>query len=261
MIINRNSSNTQFVPNTAAKKAKDGGFGEALNKASYAKDTFDSSSVSGTAFTQSAVSSVSTTQAKLDKISAAIENTDYSGMTKAEIYADIEKRYDESFDNFYMTTTIRACEEDIIIHDQFLNDIHNNIGYNITPLNLVKEARGYSDMSYDEIETAIKEKYANKTGFIDQLNLFGELYSSGVLFNKFGWDTATNMAFQLNLSIECNGEKMISKNEWLSRIEQTGVSSPFSLLLNTPYLSSGEKELFKSIVDDILFGISEKIRR
>lgn len=255
--VNNRSRVTTARPRTS-NSIKQDSFGDVLK--SSAKDTFNASSVSNTAVNVGSLG-VATTQAKLDKISAAIENTDYSGMTKAEIYADIEKRYDESFDNFYMTTTIRACEEDIIIHDQFLNDIHNNIGYNITPLNLVKEARGYSDMSYDEIETAIKEKYANKTGFIDQLNLFGELYSSGVLFNKFGWDTATNMAFQLNLSIECNGEKMISKNEWLSRIEQTGVSSPFSLLLNTPYLSSGEKELFKSIVDDILFGISEKIRR
>lgn len=255
--VNNRSRVTTARPRTS-NSIKQASFGDVLK--SSAKDTFNASSVSNTSVSVGSLG-VANTQAKLDKISAAIENTDYSGMTKAEIYADIEKRYDESFDNFYMTTTIRACKEDIIIHDQFLNDIHNNIGYNITPLNLVKEARGYSDMSYDEIETAIKEKYANKTGFIDQLNLFGELYSSGVLFNKFGWDTATNMAFQLNLSIECNGEKMISKNEWLSRIQQTGVSSPFSLLLNTPYLSSGEKELFKSIVDDILFGISEKIRR
>lgn len=251
--INNHNRVTTARPKTS-NSIKQDSFGDVLK--SSAKDSFKVSSVSNTAVNVGSLG-VADTQAKLDKISAAIENTDYSGMTKAEIYADIEKKYDESFDNFYMTTTIRACEEDIIIHDQFLNDIHNNIGYNITPLNLVKEARGYSDMSYDEIETAIKEKYANKTGFIDQLNLFGELYSSGVLFNKFGWDTATNMAFQLNLSIECNGEKMISKNEWLSRIEQTGVSSPFSLLLNTPYLSSGEKELFKSIVDDILFGVAD----
>lgn len=85
MMINRSSGNTRFVRTAAVKKTKGGSFGEALNKASYAKDTFDSSSVSGTAFTQSAVSSVSATQAKLDSISAAIKDTDYSGMTKAEI--------------------------------------------------------------------------------------------------------------------------------------------------------------------------------
>lgn len=112
-------------------------------------------------------------------------------------------------------------------------------------------------MSYDEVEAAIKEKYIGKTSFMDQLNLFGELFSSGVLSNKFGWENATDMVSKLNISLECGGNGTITKAEWLSRIEQTGVSSPFSLLLNNPYFAN-DKELFKSIVDDILFGVADK---
>ena len=254
MIINRNSGNTQFVRTNLTKQAQGGSFGEALNNASSAKDSFSSSSAVGTSetfFNKSTMSSVPITQAKLDKISAAINDTDYSKMTKAEIYADIEGKYVDAFDDFYATLAFSACKDHEIIHDQFVNDVHNYVGY---LKNTVREARGYSDMSFDEIEAAIKEKYIGKTGFMDQLNLFGELFSSGVLSNKYGREEANNMAVRLGMSVECRGEGIIPKNEWLERIEQTGASSPFSLLINNPYLAN-MKEIYETMVDDILFGI------
>ena len=245
----------QSVRTRTANTVSQNSFGDVL-KQSSAKDTFRASSFPITADMGSSLG-VADTQAKLDKISAAIKDTDYSDMTKAEIYAEIEKRYEDAFDDFHASRAILACTDHIMVNEQFYRDIDNYVG-KIRPSNIVNEARGYTDMSYDEIEAAIREKYAGKTAFIDQLNLFGEMFSSGVLHNKYGSNKAVNMAMDLCLCVECGGNKTISKSEWLSRIEQTGTSSPFSLLLNSPYFSLAEKELFKSMVDDILFGVADK---
>ncbi|MCM1524069.1 MAG: hypothetical protein NC120_06385 [Ruminococcus sp.] len=201
-------------------------------------------------------SSTATTQAKLDNISEAIENTDYSGMTQAEIYADIEKKYEDTFEDFHFSLASETCTDHVTVYEHFRREIENYVGE--TSLELVQKARGYDGMSYDEIETAIKEKYAGKTGFEDQLNLFGELFTSGVLYNKYGPSKAIDIAFNLRLSLECSGESAIPKSEWLSRIKQTGISSPFMLFVNYPYFSDSDKEFFKSVVDDILFGITDK---
>lgn len=238
------------VQSRPSSRIKNDSFSDVLVKSS-AKDTFNSTpTVERTAIKKETFSNISDTQAKLDKISAAIKDMDYSEMSKAEIYADIEKRYADSFDDFYATLAISACREHEMIHDQFVDNIHNYVGY---LKGTVREARGYSGMTFDEIETSIKEKYAGKTDFISQLNLFGELFSSGVLSNKYGRTEACNMASKLSISVECGGDGIISKNEWLSRIEETGASSPFSLLINNPYFSM-YKEMYKAIVDDILFG-------
>lgn len=248
------SSCAKMADSISARDGKQNSFGEVLKQSTSARDTFNSVSSAERTPTKEIASSVPFTQEKLDKISEEIKNTDYSEMSKSEIYADIEKKYADSFDDFYMTMALWPSEDHVMIHQQFLEDTQN-----YSTRSIVHEARGYSDMSFDEIEAAIKEKYAGKTGFIDQLNLFGELVSSGVLVNKFGFDVATDMEAKLNASIEIKyygGEKM-SKNEWLDKIEETGVSSPFSLLLSNPFLSEIEKEIYKSMVDDILFGIAD----
>ncbi|MCM1060610.1 MAG: hypothetical protein NC452_09965 [Eubacterium sp.] len=239
---------------------KNDSFGDVLKQTS-AKDTFNSTSSVKRTPIKTAVSSVPDTQAKLDKISEAIKNTDYSGMSKIEIYADIEGKYADAFDDFYSTFVAWPSEDHVMIHHQFLDDTIGNDCYSIS-LSDKLEARGYSNMDYDEIEAVIKEKYAGKTGFADQLNLFGELYSSGIIIHKFGWEAAADMVSKLtpSIEIEYNGGERMSKNEWLSRIEEMGVSSPFSLLLNNPYFAK-DKELFQSMVDDILFGIVDKNNR
>ena len=236
---------------------KQSSFGEVLKEAAPAKDTFKSTSAAErTPATTSIASSVPDTQAKLDKISGAIKNTDYSEMSKTETYADIERKYADSFDDFYMSLAFSPSNDHIIIRQQFLEDVSDHIGSMCIPLDFVHEARGYSGMSYDGIEAAIYEKYAGKTGFIDQLNLVGELFSSGVLSNKFG-DDAVFLIGDLENSIECGYNGIISKNEWLSKIDELGVSSPFSLLINNPYYAE-YKEKYQSMVDDILFGIMDK---
>lgn len=252
------SSCAKMADSVSARDGKQNNFGEVLKQSESARDTFNSISSANHIREKVTVSSVPFTQAKLDSISEAIKNADYSEMSKAEIYADIEKKYADSFDDFYMTAAVQPSEDHIMIRQQFQEDIHNNLGYTIgcTPRSIVFEAKGYSNMSYDEIEAAIKEKYAGKTGFIDQLNLVGELFSSGVLSNKLGHEEAFYMVCNLETSIECGYDGRISKSEWLDKIEETGVSSPFSLLLNSPYFAE-YKEKYQAIADDILFGIAD----
>ena len=84
-------------------------------------------------------------------------------MSKAQIYADIEKKYEDTFDDFYTAMTLAPTEDYKMINHQFHEDIHSSIGVYAIPTNIMLEARGYSDMSFDEIEATIKEKYAVKT--------------------------------------------------------------------------------------------------
>ena len=100
MTINRTTTNRTPFRTTRSKSScaqmtesiKQSSFGEVLKETAPAKDTFKSTSAAErTPATTSIASSVPDTQAKLDKISEAIKNTDYSEMSKAEIYADIEK--------------------------------------------------------------------------------------------------------------------------------------------------------------------------
>ncbi|MCM1524070.1 MAG: hypothetical protein NC120_06390 [Ruminococcus sp.] len=202
-------------------------------------------------------SSTATTQAKLDNISEAIENTDYSGMTQAEIYADIEKKYEDTFEDFQILTTTALCTDHITVCDHFRDELKSH-GIDTVTEKIYREAKGYTGMSYEEIEAAIKEKYAGKTGFFDQLNLVGELYKTGVLDNKYGSNEAFVFMSRFSLSIECSGDKCIPRSEWLARLQKTGVSSPFTLFVNYPYFSDIDREFFKTVVDDILFGITDK---
>jgi len=233
---------------------KQNNFGDVL-KSTSARDTFTAAPVLEETPGRTVISDFADTQAKLDDISEAIKNTDYSGMTSAEIYVDIEKKYENAFDDFYITRAFAACKEHIMINDQFLNDIKNNAG-KVSP-ELRNEARGYAGMSFEEIENAVKEKYIGKTGFIDQLNLFGELYATGVLFNKYGSKDAIEMTMDLSISVECGGDMGMSRNEWLSRVEKSGASSPFDLLINNPFLAQFKEE-YQSMVDEILFGVVDK---
>ena len=238
MYINRTTNRVpvRTMPAKASNSVKQDGFGDVLKKSS-ARDTFNASAVSNTSVSVGSLS-VANTQAKLDKISEDLKNTNYSGMSKAEIYADIEKKYTSAFDDYYASRAVGLCCEDFtMVNNQFVEDKRAHIGY--CPTKIVNEARGYAGMTFDEIEASIKEKYTGKTGFVDQLNLLGELYTSGVLTNKMGWDNATTFLSNLDISIDMRGFNElnpISKAEWLRRVEETGVSSPFTFLLNNQYI-------------------------
>lgn len=164
------TTNRVPVQNSYAKASnsiKQNSFGDVLKKAS-ARDTFNASAVSNTSVAVGSLS-VANTQAKLDIIAAELKNADYSDMSKAEIYADIEKKYENAFDDYYASRAVGCCEDFTMVNNQFVEDIRAYVGY--CPTKIVNEARGYAGMTFDDIEASIKEKYAGKTGFIDQLNL------------------------------------------------------------------------------------------
>ncbi len=254
-IYNRNQTlNVRQRPQSAINQI---GFGKVL-ESTPAKDTFEVSPVFEAYSKRTAISISSDfpdTQEKLDDISEDIKNADYSGMTNAEIYVDIENKYARAFDNFYITMVYADCKDCIMISNRFWNDIKNNAG-NVSQA-LINEARGYADMSYDDIENVIKEKYVGKTGVDDQLNLFGELFSTGVLFGKYGMKKTTQMAMDLKRCAEYGENTDILRNEWLSKAEELGYSSPFSLLINNP-LFLKFKEKYQFLFDEILIDAVDK---
>ncbi len=195
--------------------------------------------------------SIADTQLKLDKVAAGGRAVDYSGMTKAEIFAEIENRYKEAFDDFYMAKSLHLTKEHIMISNQYDDELRQMIGLDGSAFELYVESHGYTGMSTDEIANAIKEKYAGKTGFKDQLNLFGELWSAGVLSEKYGHHTAISMITDIEISMGCIPAK--SNQEFFGGIDPN--TSAFDMLMNNEYVPAAHKEVYERIIEDILFGI------
>ena len=181
------------------------------------------------------------TCAKLKQLAELDTQADYTGMSPDEIYAEIWNRYDKAFDGnmiairgcvagpsewgeigyqFYTEVTRhifnpaanaawkegveldgrpytewtyekktdldRLCVEkaDKIVHDAMMKTL------------------GYDGMSFDERETAIREKYAGKNTTLDFLNLQSELSMSGVLIHKMGMDRADTYLAMMNNQFE-----------------------------------------------------------
>ena len=257
MISNIGGYKPSTAPRGASMVRANNRFGEILEAKANRTDTFSKTSstaaISPSPISAEQLSSVNETQRKLDKIDKDIKNTDYSGMTKAEIYADIEGRYADAFDDFYATRGGAYCKDHIMIQDQFREQIKEYAG-KISEKD-VNEARGYAGMTDEEMEAAIKEKYKGKTGLIDQLNLFGELFSTGILSRKYGDSESVNMSIALQHSVERKGDSNVPKNEWLASLDERGAGSAFDLLINNPYYSQVERGWFRSVIDDILYGI------
>lgn len=235
-----NYNNAVYTYKTVAKETGTG-FQTELQKAQNT-DTFTR--------TAPADLSIAETQLKLDKVAAAGRAVDYSGMTKAEIFAEIENRYKEAFDDYYMARTVCATKEQSMMLEQYNDEIRSKIGID-NSFEFYNDARGYEGMSYDEIEATIKEKYVGKTGFQDQLNLFGELFTSGVLSNKYGHHTAVSMITDMKVSMGCVVTK--PKSDFFGGIDPN--ASAFDMLMNNEYVPATHKEVYEQIIADILFGI------
>ncbi|MBR4095823.1 MAG: hypothetical protein IKK42_00790 [Oscillospiraceae bacterium] len=235
-----NYNNAVYTYKTVAKETGTG-FQTELQKAQNT-DTFTR--------TAPADLSIAETQLKLDKVAAAGRAVDYSGMTKAEIFAEIENRYKEAFDDFYTARSVCLTKEQEKILSQYNSEVKEKIGVS-NSIEFYNEARGYAGMSYDEIEAAVKEKYAGKTGFKDQLNLFGELFATGVLTDKYGFYTATQMCTDMRISMGCSPLK--TEAELYGGIDPN--ASAFDMLMNNEYVPATHKEVYEQIIADILFGI------
>lgn len=235
-----NYNNAVYTYKTVAKETGTG-FQTELQKAQNA-DTFTRS--------MSVDPGIAETQLKLDKVAAAGRAVDYSGMTKAEIFAEIENRYKDAFDDFYTARAVCLTKEQEKILSQYNSEVEEKIGIS-NSIEFYNEARGYGGMSYDEIEVAVKEKYAGKTGFKDQLNLLGELFATGVLTDKYGLHTATQMCTDMRISMGCSPLK--TEAELYGGIDPN--ASAFDMLMNNEYVPDAHKEVYERIIEDILFGI------
>ena len=150
------------------------------------------------------------TKAKLKQLMEINSQTDFTGMSSEEIYADIWNRYDEAFDGnmvAIMSGILTGPREWADVHNQFYDEAYRYAsatrkaaGEVQTPLgaeagssgtgNVSYDAfvkvLGYEGMSFEEREAAIKEKYAGKNTALDFLKMQGELNLSGVLAHKMG---------------------------------------------------------------------------
>ena len=198
--------------------------------------------------------SIAETQAKLDEVAAAGRAVDYSGMTKLEIYTEIENRYKEAFDDFFVAKSICLTKNQEMMWAQYDAEVEK-FGIKNT-FEFCNEARGYGDMSMDEIEATIKEKYANKTGYMNELNLVSELFASGVLSSKYGHSTAISMLSDIKTSMGCTSSK--SNEEVFGNLDPN--SSAFDMLMNNEYIPATHKEVYQRIIEDILFGIPDFVK-
>lgn len=231
-------------------------FSDVLQNAQNADSFAQTSSVSYAADSVQSPS-INETQRKLDEIAKAIENTDYSGMSKAEIYADIESKYSSAFDDYYACIACVVTKEQGMVNNQFISHL-DEFGLRFMKGDVIREIRGYAGMSFEEIEDAIKEKYAGKTGIMDQVNLIAELAANGVLDHKYGNQNTLSLLCDMRNSLnQGSGDTMYSKDEMLSHFNDTGASSLLGLLMNNQYISSTLKDIYQSMLDDILDGITE----
>ncbi len=167
---------------------------------------------------------------KLAKLRQMAEEADYTGMSYGEIYTAIWNRYDEAFDGNWASIMAfsRIQEKGDIATSDFLREVNRNVSNQLerefkaeTGIdlltsrekgewleferkremygdyihskygNLHTHALGYGNMTIDEIEQAIYEKYEGKDSVQDFLNLQGELLLTGVMDSKLGSDGAS----------------------------------------------------------------------
>lgn len=160
------------------------------------------------------------THAKLKQLAEIDKQADYTGMSSDEIYAEIWNRYDEAFDGnmVAITACIGGPAEWSAVNNQFEYEILHHIVYpeeraalkavGAADASTYEEKKaleiscnekahqasthglwkvlGYEGMSFEERESAIKEKYTGKNTTLDFLKMQGELVRSGVLKHKMG---------------------------------------------------------------------------
>lgn len=181
------------------------------------------------------------TQAKLKRLAELDKQSDYTGMSYDEIYAEIWNRYDEAFDGnmIAIKAYIAGPAEWTVINQQFYTEITHHIfnpaiiaarkegleldgrpytewtDAEMDALNsssrdkatkIVNDAKlkvlGYDGMNFEEREAAIREKYAGKNTTLDFLNMQSELSLSGVLRHKMGKERAGTYCAILNNQFE-----------------------------------------------------------
>jgi len=150
------------------------------------------------------------TETKLEKLRQMAEVSDYSGMSYEDIYTTIWNRYNTAFGGKLSTITalVGPMSQDWCdINYQFIKEADKYVNIplrrSLEKQGLIdngvysKEARqiisdiraaplGYRGMSFEEKEAAIFEKYKGKDSYLDFISMQGELFNTGVYWNKLG---------------------------------------------------------------------------
>lgn len=220
--------------------------------------------VSGKAPTSTEITILPTdsTEVKLAKLRQIDESADYTGMSYTEIYTAIWDRYNDAFDGKMgaITSCLIASEEWCNIHNQFSTEVCRMVynpaaadekkGLYTGPVNIHSEMMGYGGMSWQEKEAAIKEKYKGKDTLEDFLNMQGELFRSGAMYEKMGNDSASLYRSILGDKIT----RFVFPDEFL----RTGVAEQSSIdaTLDTHFDQKAFYEEMKVSLDNMTFPAS-----
>ncbi len=166
------------------------------------------------------------TEVRLEKLRKMAEVSDYSGMSYEDIHTTIWNRYNTAFGGRLAAITSCAgamskawCD----INNQYVKETDKYISIPLTKSleaqGLIVAGRyseeanriisdmasapfGYSGMSYEEKEAAIFEKYKGRDSYLDFLSMQGELFKTGVYWNKLGGEGVHQLRSHMSYEAE-----------------------------------------------------------
>ena len=152
------------------------------------------------------------TEAKLEKLRRIAETADYAGMDYEDIYCTIWGRYQQAFNGEMsaITSCLIGGKDWADINNQFVNEVNKTVFFPLyqeikdetglskgTPEfneywkehydhKFSSSALGYGEMSVEEKEQAIRDKYAGRNSLYDFASMMGELSGAGILSHQMG---------------------------------------------------------------------------
>ncbi|MCL1809751.1 MAG: hypothetical protein FWG42_08350 [Clostridiales bacterium] len=169
------------------------------------------------------------TLAQLADLRKAAENSNYAGMTLAQVYKEIFDRYNNAFNgNIHaIACFVETCLEWGDINNQFVTELDSTFksffreNPSVTQRGAYNEMMGYAGMAFSEIEAAITEKYGGDGSVAGFMNMIGEMMRSGTLDNKMGYIDGSSLAhsFVKNLtrSMSCSYDANYPANLTMSK--------------------------------------------
>ena len=158
------------------------------------------------------IPSTDSVQVKLEKLRKIAEAADYAGMDYEDIYCTIWGRYQQAFNGEMsaITSCLIGGEDWADINNQFVNEVNRAVFFPLyqeikdeTGLSkgtrefneywkehydhkFSSSALGYGEMSVEEKEQAIRDKYAGSNSLHDFASMMGELSGAGILSHQMG---------------------------------------------------------------------------
>lgn len=246
------------------------------------------------------------TQVKLAKLQQIAEASDYTGMSYEEIYTTIWNRYNDAFDGRLsaICSGLSGPSDWNYINNQFWQETGKVVFYPLRAEFVAQGMReqdaaydkeyqkritdiksapfGYSGMNCEQREAAILEKYAGKNSFLDFLSMQGELFHTGVYYEKMGSSAAYQYLIAMRGQIEkpyveawlqANGPGTtvyvspglsLTKSEWENKLRSpfdtqsffTGLKESINKTIY-PDFGYDIKGLFNKTIDDFTASLSK----